>query len=53
MLMFSSKVAEKLANQDNCVPYHQDVDFSCVERYIEKQIQCKLPWSFTENDQSK
>ena len=41
-----SKMTEKLEVQSACTQNNDIFDFACIENYMERQIGCKIPWSF-------
>lgn len=52
-IIFRAKVIEKLSNADTCTFETSSINYACLEKYIENQIQCKIPWTYpdTNNDQ--
>ena len=42
----TSKITEKITDQKYCVSTTSPNNPSCIEKYIEGKIQCKIPWTF-------
>jgi len=42
----TSKITEKLTDNKVCVSTTTPNNPSCIEKYIEEKIQCKIPWTF-------
>lgn len=47
-LLFRSEISQKLDEQENCAESKFQLDLTCVEKFIEETIGCKIPWVYPE-----